>query len=165
MRRIRRARRAYPRRQSSSCTAQSTSGRPHSLRGHWSARQCSSRRVASVSAGRREKAAATPETRHRAMMGPHCRSRLLLSSQAPPHEGRLAARRGVQRDSIAPAAPRCQQSRRIAKGPDEQVIVQARVSSTGNAIPQPGDWTAAPVTVELQGAPQAVAVEIDTQMP
>ncbi|HAU14421.1 MAG: c-type cytochrome biogenesis protein CcmI [Pseudomonadales bacterium] len=47
----------------------------------------------------------------------------------------------------------------------EQVIVQARVSSTGNAIPQPGDWTAAPVTVELQGAPQAVAVEIDTQMP
>lgn len=45
------------------------------------------------------------------------------------------------------------------------VIVQARVSATGNAIPQPGDWTGPTQVVKLRPGEQSVALEINMQMP
>ncbi len=46
-----------------------------------------------------------------------------------------------------------------------EVIVQARVSPTGNAIPQSGDWIGPTQVVKLQGGEQAVAMEISSRMP
>lgn len=47
----------------------------------------------------------------------------------------------------------------------KNVVVQARVSSSGNAIPQSGDWAAAPFPVELESGLKTVALEIDAQLP
>lgn len=46
-----------------------------------------------------------------------------------------------------------------------EVIVQARVSSTGNAIPQSGDWIGPTQVLKLQPGEQSVAVEISSRMP
>lgn len=46
-----------------------------------------------------------------------------------------------------------------------EVIVQARVSSSGNAIPQSGDWIGPTQVVKLQGGEQAVAMQISSRMP
>lgn len=45
------------------------------------------------------------------------------------------------------------------------VIVQARISATGNAIPQSGDWTGPTQVVKLQPGEQRLTLEINTQMP
>lgn len=47
----------------------------------------------------------------------------------------------------------------------DEVIVQARISPTGNAIPQSGDWIGPTRVLKLQPGEQAVAVEITSRMP
>ena len=47
----------------------------------------------------------------------------------------------------------------------KDVVVQARVSPSGNAIPQSGDWAAEPYQVALESGLQTVALEIDAQLP
>ena len=46
-----------------------------------------------------------------------------------------------------------------------EVIVQARISATGNAIPQSGDWTGPTQVIKLQPGEQAIALEINAQIP
>ena len=45
------------------------------------------------------------------------------------------------------------------------VVVQARISSSGNAIPQSGDWIGPTQVLKLQPGEQAVALEISSRMP
>lgn len=47
----------------------------------------------------------------------------------------------------------------------EEVIVQARISSSGNAVPQSGDWTGPTQVVKLQPGETTVALEIATRIP
>lgn len=47
----------------------------------------------------------------------------------------------------------------------DEVIVQARISSTGNAVPQSGDWVGPTQVIKLQPGQQAVALEITSRMP
>jgi cytochrome c-type biogenesis protein CcmH len=46
-----------------------------------------------------------------------------------------------------------------------EVIVQARISPTGNAVPQSGDWVGPTQVIKLQPGQQAVALEITSRMP
>lgn len=47
----------------------------------------------------------------------------------------------------------------------DRVVVQARVSSTGNATPQSGDWVADNQVVTLKAGKNSVSMEITTQIP
>lgn len=47
----------------------------------------------------------------------------------------------------------------------KDVIVQARISSSGNAIPQSGDWVGPSQVIQLQPGEQKVQVEINARMP
>lgn len=47
----------------------------------------------------------------------------------------------------------------------DEVIVQARISPTGNAVPQSGDWVGPSQVVKLRPGQQAVALEIASRMP
>ena len=51
----------------------------------------------------------------------------------------------------------------LSKFPD--VIVQARISATGNAIPQSGDWIGPTQVVKLAGGKQDVSLQISARMP
>lgn len=46
-----------------------------------------------------------------------------------------------------------------------EVVVQARISSTGNAIPQSGDWIGPTQVLKLQPGEQSVALVISSRMP
>ncbi len=45
------------------------------------------------------------------------------------------------------------------------VVVQARISATGNAIPQSGDWVGPTQVLKLKPGEQSVALEISSRMP
>ncbi len=47
----------------------------------------------------------------------------------------------------------------------KDVVIQARVSASGNAIPQSGDWAAEPLPLELGAGEKQVDLVIDSQMP
>lgn len=47
----------------------------------------------------------------------------------------------------------------------DQVVVQARISASGNAVAQSGDWIGPTQVVELKPGKQAVTLEINGQMP
>lgn len=47
----------------------------------------------------------------------------------------------------------------------DEVIVQARISPTGNAVPQSGDWVGPTQVIKLQPGQQSVALEITSRMP
>ena len=51
----------------------------------------------------------------------------------------------------------------LSKFPD--VIVQARISATGNAIPQSGDWIGPTQVLKLAGGKQDVSLQISSRMP
>ncbi|RLU01950.1 MAG: c-type cytochrome biogenesis protein CcmI [Ketobacter sp.] len=47
----------------------------------------------------------------------------------------------------------------------KNVLVQARISSSGNAIPQSGDWSAEPLPLELSDGRKQVQLMISSQLP
>jgi cytochrome c-type biogenesis protein CcmH len=47
----------------------------------------------------------------------------------------------------------------------DEVIVQARISPSGNAIPQSGDWFGPTQVIKLQPGMQAVTLQISGRMP
>lgn len=47
----------------------------------------------------------------------------------------------------------------------EEVVVQARISPSGNAIPQSGDWIGPTKVIKLKPGSQAVSLEINNRMP
>lgn len=59
-------------------------------------------------------------------------------------------------NAMTPAATLSQQ---------HQIQLQARISARGEALPQPGDWMAAPQTIALQGGEQAARLLIDQRQP
>ena len=47
----------------------------------------------------------------------------------------------------------------------EEVVVQARISSSGNAIPQSGDWIGPTEVIKLTPGVQSVSLELNARMP